>query len=168
MKSYKTTKIVIVDDDPFFTELVKENLEEKNYCDLEIYHSGQECVDNIDSDTDIVLLDHEMEGGLNGIETLKGIRNLKINTDVIFLTGQDDPQVARNALKHGAYDYVIKNESAMHRLIFTITNLRIDRASRNDSKVWEKSKGWAFAMLVAITVFVTVMAHDFILEMVNR
>ena len=140
MKIHKLPLIFIVDDDSFFTELVRMKLEDKHYSRLETYASGEECIRNMSHSPDIIFLDHEMVGGMNGIETLRAIKKIKKSTEVIFLTGQEDPQVARNALKYGAYDYVVKNESVLNRLTFLLPSLRKYMDAKNSTRDWEKGK----------------------------
>ena len=45
------------------------------------------------------------------------------NIQVVLLSGQDKIEVAANALKLGAYDYVVKNQSAFIRTRNTISRL---------------------------------------------
>ena len=56
---------------------------------------------------DVILLDVRMPR-MNGIEVLKHVKNQKINSRVVMLTGVDDLAVALEAVKNGANDYVTK------------------------------------------------------------
>ncbi|MSU40433.1 MAG: sigma-54-dependent Fis family transcriptional regulator [Pedosphaera sp.] len=56
---------------------------------------------------DLVLMDIRM-AGLNGIETLKRLRESDPKTPVILMTAFGTTQMAIQAMKHGAYDYVLK------------------------------------------------------------
>jgi two-component system nitrogen regulation response regulator GlnG len=56
---------------------------------------------------DLVLTDLRM-GGINGIETLRRIRELDTKLPVILMTAYGTTQTAIEAMKHGAYDYVLK------------------------------------------------------------
>ena len=105
---------------------------------------------------------------MNGIETLRAIKKIKKSTEVIFLTGQEDPQVARNALKYGAYDYVVKNESVLNRLTFLLPSLRKYMDAKNSTRDWEKGKKWAVGLVVCITIFVTLMTQDFVMDMLSK
>lgn len=56
---------------------------------------------------DLVISDIEMPGA-NGIELLKQMRELSPSTLTIFLTGHARFEYAREALKYGCFDYVLK------------------------------------------------------------
>ena len=56
---------------------------------------------------DLVIMDIRM-GGLNGIETLRKIREFDTKLPVILMTAFGTTQMAIQAMKHGAYDYLLK------------------------------------------------------------
>ena len=56
---------------------------------------------------DLVLLDIALPG-MNGIEVLKRLRSINPTTKVIMVTGNTDPQLAREALQLGAVAYIDK------------------------------------------------------------
>ncbi|NQY11979.1 MAG: response regulator [Flavobacteriales bacterium] len=163
----KLPLIFIVDDDTFFTELVRLKLEDKRYSRLETFSSGEECMAAVHRKPDIIFMDHEMSGGMNGTDTLIAVKKINKKIEVVFITGQDDPQVARNALKYGAYDYIVKNRYAMNRLTTLIPNLRKHMDSKTSRLDWENGKTWALGMAVCLVVFVTAMAQGFILDMLG-
>jgi len=56
---------------------------------------------------DLVLLDRRM-GGIDGLETLRRIRQIDTKVLVIFMTAYGTTQTAIEAMKLGAYDYLLK------------------------------------------------------------
>ena len=58
---------------------------------------------------------------MNGIETLDKIRSLNPFIPVIMLSSQDKIEVAVDCMKHKAFDYVVKSETAFIRLQMDIT-----------------------------------------------
>ena len=56
---------------------------------------------------DLILLDYKMPG-LNGLETLVEIKNAQIKTPVIVMTAYGTTETAIEAMKLGAYDYLLK------------------------------------------------------------
>jgi two-component system nitrogen regulation response regulator GlnG len=57
---------------------------------------------------DLVVLDNRMGAGMNGLETLRHIREEHPRMLVIMLTAYGSTQTAIEAMKAGAYDYVLK------------------------------------------------------------
>src|SRR3989449_7627058 len=56
---------------------------------------------------DLVIMDVRM-GGLNGLETLRRIRQTDTKLPVIMMTAYGTTQTAIEAMKLGAYDYLLK------------------------------------------------------------
>jgi two-component system nitrogen regulation response regulator GlnG len=76
--------------------------------DLSTAASGEEALEVIPQITpDLVIMDIRM-GGLNGIETLKKIREFDTKLPVILMTAFGTTQMAIQAMKYGAYDYLLK------------------------------------------------------------
>ena len=104
-------RALIIDDEPLARMVVKEYLQ--NFDQIEVI---QECNDGFEGvkaiaryEPDLIFLDYNM-GSLNGIETLKKIKRFNPNSLVVFISGQEEIAVAVNALKYGAFDYLVKSE----------------------------------------------------------
>lgn len=104
----KTTKVIIVDDDPAVSRFIHEYLKEKDIASM-TFESPEEALNVIRSESDIklVLLDVEMPE-MSGLEVLKKIKQITPNLDVIMVTGQSDIELAEECLKVGAMDYIAK------------------------------------------------------------
>jgi DNA-binding NtrC family response regulator len=57
---------------------------------------------------------------MNGLELMKKIKAVKPETDFFFLSGQNDVEVAVSIIKHGAADYIVKNDKALTKLVRSI------------------------------------------------
>ena len=67
-------------------------------------------------DPKVIFLDYQL-GDVNGLEILKKIKAVNPDTFVFFMSGQDKIEIAVNALKFGAIDYIIKNDDAKDKII---------------------------------------------------
>lgn len=100
-------RILLVDDEKEFVELVAERLASRDF-DVTCVHSGEEAVQKISEfNFDIAIVDMLMSG-MNGIDTLREIKRIKPLTEVILLTGHADVASAIEGMKQGAYDYLTK------------------------------------------------------------
>ncbi|HXJ78198.1 MAG TPA: response regulator [Candidatus Methylomirabilis sp.] len=100
-------RVLLVDDEPQFREMLAEYLASENFEVLEAA-CGEEALPHITSwRPDLVLLDLMM-AGIGGLETLRRIKAMRPDTCVIMVTAVDDLDVARSALAAGAADYVTK------------------------------------------------------------
>ena len=100
------SKILLVDDDVELTNLLAELLSLECF-DIHVVHNGQESLTELELQTyDIILLDIMMPV-LNGIETLKQLRQ-KLTTPVLMLSARDDDIDRVLGLELGADDYLPK------------------------------------------------------------
>ena len=101
------TRILLVDDEKDFVEMLSLRLEEAGENVTPAY-SGQECLDILETkDIDVVILDILMPG-MDGIATLKEIKNRFPLVEVIMLTGHGSTESAVKGMKLGAFDYLLK------------------------------------------------------------
>ena len=100
-------KILIVDDDINIRYSFKRMLQSKNYFIIEA-ESGEEALEIIKKDNiNLVILDVRIKG-MNGIETLKKIKEQDSKIPVIIITAYGTTDIAIEAMKLGAFDYIPK------------------------------------------------------------
>ncbi len=98
--------ILIVDDEISIREAFYLILQDKY--NLDSASSGEAAVKKIvDKKADLVFLDIRMPG-IDGIETLKKIKAIDEEVEVVMVTAVNDVQKAGEAIKIGAYDYILK------------------------------------------------------------
>ncbi|MFH1742453.1 MAG: response regulator [bacterium] len=105
--NFSTTKILIVDDDLMARNLVRDVL---TYMGLNCVEAkgGEEAVRWLaENSVDLVLLDIVMPG-MDGLETLRVIREMQPDLPVIMLTGEHKFDNVIEAMRLGAFDYVTK------------------------------------------------------------
>jgi two-component system response regulator AtoC len=100
-------KILVVDDELFVRELLFEFLSREDY-EVVLADSGEKAVELAKSEpTKVALIDLKMPG-MDGIETLKKIKEVRPGTLAIIMTGYPTIESSIEALRCGAHDYVIK------------------------------------------------------------
>jgi DNA-binding NtrC family response regulator len=100
-------KIMLVDDEERFLETTKKLLERKGY-QVATALSGSEALDKLQKENiQVVILDVKMPG-MDGMATLKAIKNRHPLVEVIMLTGHATVESAVEGLKSGAADYLVK------------------------------------------------------------
>ena len=102
-------KIFVVDDDRFHLELMNQILQSKGFEEISLYESGLDCLLDIHQNPYIVFLDHQMDV-YSGYETLRKIKRHNPNIFVVMVSAQEEISTAVATLKHGAFDYIKKND----------------------------------------------------------
>ena len=98
--------ILIVDDDKSIRYSLKRMMEGK-YSILTA-QNGDEALDRMkESSPDLIIMDIKMPGR-NGIEVLKEIRSIDPKSLVILMTAYGTTETAIEAMKYGAFDYILK------------------------------------------------------------
>lgn len=88
---------------------------------IDAVNSASEAIDKIKDPNNplkykIILMDYRLPG-VNSMELIKIVRQeLKINLPIILVTGQGNEDIAVQALKLGATDYLTKSENYLQRL----------------------------------------------------
>ncbi|MBI4834817.1 MAG: response regulator [Planctomycetes bacterium] len=104
-------KVLVVDDDPEIRDLLYRVLTKENY-QVATMPSGSAALEYLKNQRpDIILLDQRMPG-MDGLETLKQIREFDKDLPTIMLTGYGTADLEIAALKMGMSDFLRKGSSA--------------------------------------------------------
>lgn len=102
-----SSKILIVDDEKPIRDSLKMLLDEEGYTTL-VAGDGEEALQKIKDDNfDVVITDIKMPK-LDGIQLLEASTKISPETFFIIMTAFASVKTAIDALRHGAYDYMIK------------------------------------------------------------
>ena len=145
MKNNSKIKLFLVDDDAVFLNSLKIQFLNEADFDIETYNTGELCLENLDKNPDVIILDYHLDGitknAMNGLKTLDTIKKTKPEIPIIILSSQDKIEVAVECMHHKAIDYVVKSETAFLRLqknISTIiNNIYIIRIISNIRMRWK-------------------------------
>jgi len=100
-------RIMLVDDEERFLQTTQKMIAKKGYDALTVT-SGEECLKTLEEElVHVVILDVKMPG-MDGVETLKHIKQRFPMVEVIMLTGHATAESAVEGLKLGATDYLTK------------------------------------------------------------
>jgi DNA-binding NtrC family response regulator len=105
--------ILVVDDDPYIQEALGDRLESLGY-GVARASDGKQALEFIDhQDPQMVFLDIEMPG-MKGLEVLREIRKREKDFPVVMITAYGSIDLAVEAMKEGAYDFIPKPFKAGH------------------------------------------------------
>ena len=104
-----TANILIIDDEEQLRSLLKRiiTLEGFNVSEAANLHEGRKCLEK--SNTDIVLCDVKLPDG-NGVDFVRDIRQKFPLIEVILLTAYANVHDGVQAMKNGAFDYIMKGD----------------------------------------------------------
>jgi DNA-binding NtrC family response regulator len=108
-------KIFVVEDDLIFGTLIKGKLEKENNYDITHFLNGEDFLQHLHLNPDIVTLDYNLPG-MNGLDILTKVKNYDNSIATIIVSGQESVEVAVEAYKNGANYYIVKNNNTFTEL----------------------------------------------------
>lgn len=100
-------KILVVDDEQAICNTLKKFLTKKGYKATTVL-GGEEAIERVKEERPhMVLLDIRMPG-MDGIETLKRIREIDKEVGIIMITALKEDVIGRKCMELGACDYITK------------------------------------------------------------
>jgi two-component system nitrogen regulation response regulator NtrX len=124
-------RILIVDDEPGIRQSLKGVFEDEGFT-TDAVSSGEECLKKIEhASYDLVLLDIWLPG-IDGLDTLRKLREKSPQTHVIMISGHATIATAVSATKLGAYDFIEKPLSLEHTLLTArnaLSHRRLEQAN---------------------------------------
>lgn len=163
----KRTLVYLVDDDDMYLKTAVHTLSQNRSFDIKSFTSGEKALEAAKiakRKPNVIVLDYflntEESSAISGLEILKQVKQEKINTEVIMLSGQENIDVAVNSVKYGAYDYVVKNKSAFIRVQNDIKRISSQQVKDSESK---KLRSFVMVLILLVGVIVAI-AVTFVLD----
>lgn len=153
-------RILIVDDEASFRMSLEIALKMSNKYTVESCESGEMAIELIqNNEYDAILLDYKLPE-MSGLEVLQWMHEKNIDVPVIMLTGVGTEELAVDAMKLGAYDYISKPHLEIDRLPLTISSVHerhlyrkdMERRKLEEHKEQERQKELASLQMFQSTV----------------
>lgn len=124
--------VLIVDDERGIRETLRGVLEDEDF-EVETVESGEDCLKTIEKQNFACILLDVWLPGIDGLETLKKLRDEGNDSAVVMISGHGNIETAVNATKLGAFDFIEKPLS-IEKTIVTVRNAirarELERANR--------------------------------------
>jgi DNA-binding NtrC family response regulator len=138
-------RILVIDDDEYIRESIKETLRRKGY-ELESADNGKAALEIFRTDDfDMVISDMKMPG-MSGIELLEKIKQLDADIPFLMITAHGAIESAVEAIKKGAYDFIQKSPSLLEELELHVERTLQYRSLLNENKRLKSviSRQWSY------------------------
>jgi len=130
------SRILVIDDERSIRNTLKDILEFEKY-QVELAEDGIKALELLKlNDYDVVLCDIKMPG-MDGIEVLQKLEELKPDTPVVMISGHGNIDTAVESIKKGAFDFIEKPLD-LNRLLITLRNAMDKSSLISETKVLRK------------------------------
>ncbi|MEP7263017.1 MAG: sigma-54 dependent transcriptional regulator [Bacteroidota bacterium] len=127
-------RIFIVEDDQMVATLMKQGLSKNEKFELHHFSSAEDCVNNLHLNPDIVTIDYNLPG-MDGLTLMEKVRAYNQHIMCVICSGQESVEVVVNCYRHGASDYILKNENMIADVERSVTNLAMNVTLRKEVEI---------------------------------
>jgi two-component system response regulator PilR (NtrC family) len=128
----KRAKILIVDDERSLRELLEIFLKKEGFVVVSAGSAEEGLTQLKTSEFDLIISDIKM-ADMSGIDFLRELRKTTFNGQFILLTAFASAETAIQALKMGAFDYILKTENFMEELKLVVHSALENRRLREEN-----------------------------------
>lgn len=137
-------QIFIVEDDPWYGQLLTHHLSLNPDYEVVLFQKGREMLSKLYKKPDLICMDFGLPD-IKGETLLKEIQSRNNSIPVIVISGQEEISVAVNLLKAGARDYIIKDAHTKDLLWRSVINIRENQNLRNEVETLKEQLGSKFS-----------------------
>lgn len=137
-------KILIVEDEAIIAMDIKNIIVKLNYIVTNVVSNTQDVINSIkDNEPDIILMDIDLDGNSDGIQTVELIHCLKY-IPVIYLTGFYDDETISRAIQTNPVGYLLKPFSKDELKVAILIGLSKSTTFSEDNSLYKKYKHLGF------------------------
>lgn len=137
-------KIFIVEDDPWYGEILEYHLSLNPDYAVTRFTSGKDCLASLHKKPDLVTVDFSLPD-FTGDKLFEKIREFDNQLPVIVISGQEEIAVAVNLIKMGVTDYLIKDDNTKDLLWNAIIKIRETGLLKKEVEYLKEELGQKFA-----------------------
>ncbi len=137
-------KIFIVEDDPWYGEILRYHLGLNPDYEVFLFNSAAKCLEHLHEGPALLTLDFSLPD-MSGDKLLERIREIRPGLPVIVISSQEDINVAVKLMKMGATDYLVKDEATKDLLWNSILRVRETQSLRQEVETLRAELGQKYS-----------------------
>ena len=156
--------IFVVENNKIYNLMVTEYLKKQDFTNVKSIYSGEECVEVVEKGEtpEIVIQDYHLDG-INGIDVLRKVKKISPKTEFVFLTSNENMDVAVNTIKYGGYDYIVKDKMALDKVVFKILKIikmiKLEKKNKQILRAMYITSGVVILFVILAFVFFVNIFH---------
>lgn len=150
--------IFFVENSTVYRDIIVSYLTSHDFTNVKIYENGEDCLKDLHLNPDLIILTYGSATGMTGLEFMTKTIDEYPKIDYIFLSSQNDVEIAVKIMKLGAADYIVKNEKAPQRLVKSIRKLITTTRRRKQVKGFRLGVLSFFIIMVIVIAIILLMS----------
>jgi|SRR5215467_11462357 len=115
MKRKVEPRIFIVEDNLVYQQLIAKELEALAG-EIHFYTKGENCLEDLHKNPSIIILDYNLDGEINGLDTLQEIRKFSDQVYIIMFSSQKSINTRENLNRYGPFTFLEKKFQSFGKL----------------------------------------------------
>jgi DNA-binding NtrC family response regulator len=154
--------IFVVEDNNTYNHLVVGHLRKNGFTSVKSFSSGKDCIEAVlNKEVPNIIIQDYFMNEMNGLEVLQKVKKVIPDAEFIFLTGNEDIEVAVTTMKSGAYDYVIKDNVALDKVVNKIQKIiKVFELERKNKQIQFLVRMFVLLVSVVIVFSILIFAFD--------
>jgi two-component system OmpR family response regulator len=107
--------IFVVEDNVIYQSLIAKELESLSN-NIHFYTNGESCISELYKQPTVIVLDYNLDGKMNGLDTLQRVRDVNPDVYVILFSSQKGLNTKEIFLQYGMFDFLEKNSLSLRTL----------------------------------------------------
>jgi CheY-like chemotaxis protein len=107
--------IFVVEDNVIYQSLIAKELESLSN-NIHFYTNGESCIAELHKQPTVIVLDYNLDGKMNGLDTLQRVRDINPDVYVILFSSQKGLNTKEVFLQYGMFDFLEKNSLSLRTL----------------------------------------------------
>jgi len=107
--------IFVVEDNVIYQGLIAKELESLSN-NIHFYTNGESCISELYKQPTVIVLDYNLDGKMNGLDTLQRVRDVNPDVYVILFSSQKGLNTKEIFLQYGMFDFLEKNSLSLRTL----------------------------------------------------
>lgn len=151
MSAKRPKHIFIVEDNEIYSMMLDYILSKDSAYKFLHFKSGEDCIENLNLNPDIIILDYGLPG-INGYETLLEIKKQNPRIHVVIITSHEDQKLKEHLLLAGADDHVLKQELVGTQIIEKIEDILSKKELERGNSSRVKNKLLYFILITILLI----------------
>jgi CheY-like chemotaxis protein len=107
--------IFVVEDNLMYQNLIAKELESVSR-NIHFYTNGETCLEELHRAPSVIVMDYNLDGKMNGLDTLQQVRTVNPDIYVILFSSQKGLNTKEVFLQYGSFDFLEKNSLSLRTL----------------------------------------------------